>query len=180
MNKGKEIRSWKVKEVLIFILFNVFIVAVFINFFIAPSLQSVNQARNNLSMMEHRYLASTRLAAAYEDNLNALRVLNESRQLLGYDELASTLSEISSATTDNNLRELVFFVGEPIGFDFYELENLVELRLRAENEGYIWDVFRFLQALDNLPVQILDIVIVWESHAWTRISIEMSLVSELI
>jgi len=180
MSKRKESRNWGIKEVLIFILLNIFIIAVFTNFFIDPSLQGVNRARNNLSMMEHRYLASARLAVAYEDNLNALRILNEERQLLGYDELASTFSKISSAATDSNLRELIFFVGEPMGFDFYELEKFVELRLRVENEGYIWDVFKFLQELGNLPVNILDIVIVWESHVRTRISVEMSIVSELI
>jgi len=174
---SKRWQNRNVNPVIAFAIINFVFVLFTILFFVLPSIQEIRNTRDSVEWQESQYHARAVHLLAYEDNLQEFKMLTAQRQLLNYYELAQTLSYISSLAEVNRLRVINFTAAESIGIYTYELDRILDMRIRMENEGYANDVLRFLYELESMSANVLAVDIAWERHSLARVVVEMSLFS---
>jgi len=147
------------KKIFRFSIFNIVLVAVVAIIWLGPTAQSARSTAEHVSFLENRYTILTRAALAYESNLLEIEALNQANRLLTYYRLTQTISDITLLTNTYNLQKINFIVGEPVGFDTYAFERLMERRVRMESVGTVDDTVKFLQQLQNIPVTVTEMVL---------------------
>jgi len=142
---------------------------------IGPAARSVFRAAEQVSFLENRYTILTRAAHAYDGNVQELEALYQKNRLLSYYDLMSTVDRITDMANTHNLRKRNFAIGEPTGFDTHAFEQLVELNIRMESTGTVYDSLGFLMQLQNMPVTIPDIVL--DIRAYVDMNVEIAILS---
>jgi len=172
-------RRWQKRNtnpIIIFVTINFVIILLVMLFFVLPLAQEIRNTRYSIERQESQYYASAAHILAYEYNLQEFAILTARRQLLNYYELAQTLSYITNLAEANMLRVISFTAAESIGIYTYELDRILDMRIRMENEGYADNVMRFLYEMSCTSVNVLAVDIVWDNPQ-TRVIVEMSLFS---
>jgi len=142
---------------------------------IGSAARSAFHMAEHVHFLENSYTTLTRITLAHEGNLQEMQVLHQANHLLSYYELTPIVSRISYMAEAYNLQKLNFIIGEPVGFDTYTLERLVELNIRMESMGTVYNSLNFLRELQNMPVTISDITLGFGEYL--GINLEMSVLS---
>jgi len=162
----------KMKNVMLFVLVNILFLAVAINFWLRPAHESLQIARNSTVLTERRYAAVQRMGLEFEYNLLEIEELQHSF-LSSYSDFPIGLAEVSSLATENNLRQINFNAAEPTVHHIGNRDRLWEMRVRAEYEGSLQSIQKFLHGLEFTSITATDIN--FDSQDRTRIVLDFSL-----
>jgi len=160
------------KSKFLFMVVNVLLIVAMVTFLIHPAAESLQIARSSVRLAESRYAFGRRLASEYEANLLMLEMLKQ-EGLIQYSELPLILAEISRLVSLNHLHQVNFVASEPIIHVTAHVDQIYEMRVRAEYEGDLHDVSSFLYALDMVDVSV--VFVNFEDEGHTRVSLEFSI-----
>jgi len=157
-----------------FVFFNAVIAILVGVVWVVPALRSLGNARSIIQMQESRYVAESRFLEEYEENMQALHILEQRPRLLRYDEFASALEGISQLAATHGLVRDEFFATAPVGnFVFMpEFEKLFQMNIRVTYNGYLYDALNFVYDLST-RCRILSMSV--DMERVPRLSVEFAL-----
>ena len=168
----------KPKHVLIFLIVNIILIAGVFSFEISPRLQNVSRLGGVVSRQEALVAQNTRIALDYENNLQKLQDLNESRTFLLYEhEVRLEFSKIEQLIYANNLQAISLYFSEQLSFHTYDGQYISRTSARIDSYGAVADIFNFLHELEDTFARIITADIVWREDYRARINIEFELLA---
>lgn len=135
------------KELIIFALLNVALIALAVVFWIVPAVGSLRSGREGVRLLESEYMAQRVLLEKHEDNLREIEETTRVRRILTYEEMLPALAEISTLGKAYGLNKLEFtaFEIDANMVDVAGISRILEMRVRAEYEGELGNTLDFLR-----------------------------------